>query len=697
MFVQIFLRIQTQVLTNTMSQRNLLQFFGKKRKSDSKEATAEEPPGKVTLTPLKPGIDSTDPPIDNKAKIKTGKTGPSCSTTHQSATGNSPFGVFQKSQTTTVSSQTKYLQSLFPGKKIHHHDICDPECTSLSSEEKERLNKSEKRKRDKLFKHSWLTTKELSYCSGSGYWWAVYVEGEGAYCFLCRKHEGYSTANKSYTFSSTPSVRFRSETLSDHATSRTHAEIVSLDITQRNSVFEKEVQEKQLSENKVIECVMRNLYFVMKEEISIVKAAKLNNLLQIQGVEEMRHFQHRSVRIRNEMILVLGEAVVNTYLNDLKENDKYYGLLVDDLTDIAVKEQMVCFVQYLGKHGSKEVKFLFLTDLLKDESSSADAQTIKAAIYQGLEDKGLKNERFVALCTDGAPVMVGEKKGLAGLLRQDNPAILTFHCVCHKLALATTDACSENSMKYINDVHDLLRQTWQMFEKSPKKTAVFLKTQANVNTAVLSERIKKRAVHKLKKACKTRWLSFEQSVASAKQSLYALLVTLKELESDSAVASGLYKKMYCAKFLAAIYLLSEVLPILSALSKTFQQGSLCYAHINGSINYAKHELNQLLSEDKKDKFLDELQTELSSGCLSETTLQLSEGVKSAILTLKTKYIKSLITNIDSRFAKCQNVFEAFKIFDPEAIPGKESKEFAVYGSKQIDLLGRHFFKDADRP
>ena len=90
-------------------------------------------------------------------------------------------------------------------------------------------------------------------------------------------------------------------------------------------------------------------------------------------------------------------------------------MLIDDLTDIAVQEQMICFVQYVGKRALPEVKFLFLANLLKD-SLSANAATIKSTLLNGLAEKELEQDQFVALCTDGAAVMLSNKNGLAGLL-----------------------------------------------------------------------------------------------------------------------------------------------------------------------------------------------------------------------------------------------------------------------------------------
>ena len=117
--------------------------------------------------------------------------------------------------------------------------------------------------------------------------------------------------------------------------------------------------------------------------------------------------------------------------------------------------------------------------------------------------------------------------------------------------------------------------------------ATFIKIQAYVNNVQLSGKGEKAVATKLQKAYKTCWLSFDASVNSVKKCIYPLLLALKHLEPNSAIAGGLYKKMYSGYFLRTLYLLSEVLPILSTLNKTFQKGELSYAHIKGSINCAK--------------------------------------------------------------------------------------------------------------
>jgi len=561
------------------------------------------------------------------------------------------------------------LNNLFPAEKseIHHHDICDASCTFGREEISRQREANKDKKKEKLFNHSWLCKADIAYCTASGYWWPVFVEGEGVYCILCKKHNVHSTQNKQEKFSSEPSVRFKSSALLGHLNSRTHNEVIQLERTQRGSIFQREISNRKAAEAKTIECVMRNLYFLMKEEISNRKAAHLNELVAFQGGEEIKYFQHRSQRVQKEMMLALGDAVCNSFLPDAQAA-RCFGLLIDDLTDIAVQEQMICFIQYIDEKASKHIMFLFATNLLGGESSSANSPTIKAALLKGLEDKSLDTMKFSSICTDGASVMMGEQNGLAGLLRKEFPKILTFHCVCHRLALATVVTSKEEDIKYIDNVHNYLRQVWQLLENSPKKMATFIKIQANVNAVRLSTKGEKAVATKLQKACKTRWLSFEALVKSVKKCVYPLLLALKQLEPESATAGGLYKKMYSAYFLGALYLLSEVLPILSTLSKTFQKGELSYAHIKGSIGYAKDQLNQLIEDPKKAEFIKNLTDDLKDGPLSATTIKLTQSDERRLANLKVKYVSSLIQNIDKRFSKCQDIFSAFKVFHPGLIP-----------------------------
>ena len=59
--------------------------------------------------------------------------------------------------------------------------------------------------------------------------------------------------------------------------------------------------------------------------------------------------------------------------------------------------------------------------------------------------------------------------------------------------------------------------------------------------------------------------------------------------------------------------------------------------------------------------------------------------------LLSKYVNSLITNIDKRFSDCLGVLNAFGVFDPLDVPDSTDPDFKKYGTSDIDVLANHFY------
>lgn len=99
--------------------------------------------------------------------------------------------------------------------------------------------------------------------------------------------------------------------------------------------------------------------------------------------------------------------------------------------------------------------------------------------------------------------------------------------------------------------------------------AAFLKVQVNLKSAKnVTEKATKVIARRLKKACSTRWLSFDKSVfAVLKQEYESLLQTLNMFQDGDAAACGFLQKLKKVMFLGTTYILLEVLPKLSHLSK----------------------------------------------------------------------------------------------------------------------------------
>ena len=93
--------------------------------------------------------------------------------------------------------------------------------------------------------------------------------------------------------------------------------------------------------------------------------------------------------------------------------------------------------------------------------------------------------------------------------------------------------------------------------------AAYLKTQTELKSIRLGDDVKKSVTRRLKKACRTRWLSLDSSVKAVQNDYEAVMYTLSQFEKCDAIASGLYKRMRSIKFIGFIYIFSDVLLVLS--------------------------------------------------------------------------------------------------------------------------------------
>lgn len=146
-------------------------------------------------------------------------------------------------------------------------------------------------------------------------------------------------------------------------------------------------------------------------------------------------------------------------------------------------------------------------------------------------------------------------------------SLVAVHCVCHRLALACTDTKEE--LAVIKEVETKVTQLWKIFENSPKKLAAYLKVQEEMKQLTLGAKANKRIGKQIKKACKTWWLSFDNAIAAVCSELPSILQTLHQLKADPSCYS-LLKKLMKVEKIGTIYILCEVLPVLSDLSRVFQ-------------------------------------------------------------------------------------------------------------------------------
>lgn len=145
-------------------------------------------------------------------------------------------------------------------------------------------------------------------------------------------------------------------------------------------------------------------------------------------------------------------------------------------------EILVTFIQFFNSEMEKvETNFLFVENILKT-STSANTETIFNILTKKIDECGLHLQNLSSMASDGAAVMTGARSGVATRLKEVNSQVITFHCLCHKLALACTN---------IKNTELWLRQLWKIFENSPKRMAMYMKVQLELKSVHLSDKGKK--------------------------------------------------------------------------------------------------------------------------------------------------------------------------------------------------------------
>ncbi|XP_077974121.1 protein FAM200C-like [Styela clava] len=105
---------------------------------------------------------------------------------------------------------------------------------------------------------------------------------------------------------------------------------------------------------------------------------------------------------------------------------------LDETTDVASLSQLAVFVRYVKEDVIKE-DFLFCQPL----TTSTKAIDVKKLVDNFFRNNDLSWNMVCAICSDGAPAMLGRKSGFGALVKADAPHVTVTHCLLHRHALAT--------------------------------------------------------------------------------------------------------------------------------------------------------------------------------------------------------------------------------------------------------------------
>ena len=127
----------------------------------------------------------------------------------------------------------------------------------------------------------------------------------------------------------------------------------------------------------------------------------------------------------------MSNDILAQVVADLISSPAKFNLQLDETTDVSSLSQLAVFVRYVKDDMIKE-DFLFCRPL-KTTTKAAD---VKKLVDDFFRDNDLSWDMVSAVCSDGAPVMLGQKSGFCSLVKAGAPHIIVTHCVLHRHALA---------------------------------------------------------------------------------------------------------------------------------------------------------------------------------------------------------------------------------------------------------------------
>ena len=128
----------------------------------------------------------------------------------------------------------------------------------------------------------------------------------------------------------------------------------------------------------------------------------------------------------------MSDDILAQMVSDLISSPVKFSLQLDETTDVASLSQLAVFVRYVKEDVKKE-DFLFCQLL----TTSTKAIDVKKLVDNFFRDNDLSWDMVCAICSDGAPAMLGRKSGLGSLVKADAPHITVAHCLLHQHELAT--------------------------------------------------------------------------------------------------------------------------------------------------------------------------------------------------------------------------------------------------------------------
>lgn len=258
----------------------------------------------------------------------------------------------------------------------------------------------------------------------------------------------------------------------------------------------------------------------------------------------------------------------------------------------------------------------FVEEMLfcKSMTTTTTAQDIYSVVKNYLTEKNIPILNIVSTAADGAPTMMGHRNGVLKLLKDDNPDMITVHCVVHRENLAAQGLTPQ--------LHEIMKSVIKVvnFIKAHPKTERLFKEFCKD----MEEEYIRLLLH-----TQVRWLSKGKCL----ERFIALYDSIVEFGGEREV----FQFLHCDNSKSLICYLTDIFTKLNALNRELQGTNKtlmdCKTKISGFINKLKFMKSQIVRGD-----------------LSQfTNLSKCDASEDALLIIST-HLNALAEDFTNRFA-----------------------------------------------
>jgi hypothetical protein len=318
--------------------------------------------------------------------------------------------------------------------------------------------------------------------------------------------------------------------------------------------------------------LFRTVQHVTIHDIANMQVNPLLDLQRLNGVKcNFRDLSSTSVNnVQDSLAYVIDSSLICAVRKSV-----FYGLILDESTDISVHKMLAVCIRYV-QNGKMATTFL---SNIRIQSGTADS--IVKAVVALCRSLGLNMKYLVGVGSDGASVMTGRETGVVVRLRNEfSPYLVGIHCLAHRLALASSDAADD--VPYVNDFKSHINKLYAYFSTSAVRHSKLEAMHEVMDEPALN----------LKSSTDIRWLSLNNAIQAIYRTYGSVVNTLAEegKSTKNALATGLHK--YCTTYIfcAFLCLLVDVLNVLTKLCKTLQGRDFLYSYVKPKIALAIGEL-----------------------------------------------------------------------------------------------------------